>query len=232
MGRRGTHRRGRGTVRWLLGTGVLAGLLTGCSAPDPLVSESQQAGMYSCMPAPDAAAGVSQWDTPIGYSVGMYYNQSSSPLTVQTVSLVDAHNMVLHGAVVYEMVHFRNPMPFQFPWEYGAGGLRVDPRLVQQIPGAVIPAGVGPVTNVAKQQPNVYEVAVGVSARQPGAAWAAGVDVGYTVNGQAHMIRLMLGFAIGAYSPPNPNLSKGADPLCGTAGKAIEAAFADYQQAK
>jgi hypothetical protein len=206
--------------------GGLAWLLTGCgsAASDPLMTESAQAGMSSCTPEPNPPAGFSRWDTPIAESVGMYYNQSSSPVTVQTVSLVGAHNMVLHGAMVYEMVRYRNPLPSMFLWEYGSSGLRVNAKLVQQVPGAVLAAGIGPVTDFPKQQPNVYEVAVDVTARQPGAAWAAGVNVGYTANGQAHVIRLLIGIAIGAYS--HPDGSDGAGPLCDTAMKGIQSAFA------
>ena len=96
--------------------GGLAGLLAGCgsAAPDPLMTESVQAGMSSCTPEPNPPAGFSRWDTPIAESTGMYYNQSSSQVTVQAVSLVGAHNMVLHGAMVYEMVRYRNPLPFTF----------------------------------------------------------------------------------------------------------------------
>jgi hypothetical protein len=111
-----------------------------------------------------------------------------------------------------------------FLWEYGSSGLRVNAKLVQQVPGAVLAAGIGPVTNFPKQQPNVYEVAVDVTARQPGAAWASGVNVGYTANGQAHVVRLLIGIAIGAYS--HPDGSAGAGPLCDAAMKGIQSAFA------
>jgi hypothetical protein len=216
-------------ARCLVTAGGLAGLLTGCgsSPPDPLVSASVQAGMITCTPAPNVAAGISRWDTPVAATVGMYYNQSTAPVTVQTVSLVGAHNMVLHGAMVYEMAQYRNPLPNVFLWEFGSAGLRVNADLVQQVPGAVLGPGIGPVTNFVKQQPNVYEVVVDVTARQPGAAWAAGVNIGYTANGQAYTIRLLIGFAIGASSRPGGNNSD--DPLCDTATNAIESAFATLQ---
>jgi hypothetical protein len=157
----------------------------------------------------------------------MYYNQSSAPVTVQAVSLVVAHNMVLHGAMVYEMVQYRNPLPSMFQWEYGSSGLRVNAKLGQPVPGAVLAAGSGPVTNFPKQHPNVYIVAVDVTARQPGAAWATGVNVGYTANGQAHVIRLLIGFAIGADLHPD---GPGDDLLCETATHAIQSAWTSAQQ--
>ena len=216
-------------ARCLVTAGGLAGLVTGCgsSPPDPLMTVSAQAGMITCTPAPNVGAGISRWDAPVAATVGTYYNQSSAPAAVQTVSLVGAHNMVLHGAMVYEMVRYRNPLPNVFLWEYGSAGLRVNAELVQQVPGAVLGAGVGPVANFPEQQPNVYEVVVDVTARQPGAAWAAGVNIGYSANGQAHTIRLLIGFAIGASSRPEGNNSD--DPLCGTATNAIESAFASLQ---
>jgi hypothetical protein len=209
--------------------GGLAGLLAGCgsSAPDPLMTLSVQAGMITCTPAPNAGVGISSWHTPVAATVGMYYNQSRAPVTVQAVSLVGAHNMVLHGAMVYKMVRYRNPLPNVFLWEYGSPGLRVNAKLVQQVPGAVLGTGIGPVANFVKQQPDVYEVVVDVTARQPGAAWAAGANVSYTANGQGHMIRLLIGFAIGASSSPVAN--DGDDPLCDTARAAVESAFASLQ---
>jgi len=210
--------------------GGLLGLLTGCGSAVPLVTISQQAGMSSCTPAPNLPAGIGlgigRWNSPFGVSAGMYYNQSSAQVTVRTVSLVGAHNMVLHGAMVYEMVRYRNPLPTMFRWEYGSGSgpLRVNAQLVQHVPGAVLAAGIGPVTNFPKQQPNVYEVAVDVSARQPGAAWAVGVNVGYTAGGQAHVLRLLIGIAIGAYS--HPDASDDPGPLCDKAMNAIQSAFA------
>jgi hypothetical protein len=110
-----------------------------------------------------------------------------------------------------------------FQWEYGSTGGRVNAALVQQVPGAVIPPGLGPVANFVKQHPNVYEIAVDVSARQPGPAWAEGVDVGYVANGQSESIRLYIGLAIGA--GPQPASANQSDPLCDKAMNAIQAAF-------
>jgi hypothetical protein len=235
MGQRAARRRRLQRACLLLMAAGLAGLLTGCGSAAPLVTESEQAGMSTCTPAPNpiAGIGISRWSSPVGVAVGMYYNQSSASVTVQTVSLVAEHNMVLHGAMVYEMARYRNPLPNMFQWEYGSSGLKVNAKLVQQVPGAVIGAGIGPVTDLPKQQPNVYEVAIDVTARQPGAAWAAGVNVGYTANGQAHEIRLLIGFAIGAYSRPGAYLhptGPADDPLCETATQAIESAWASAQQ--
>jgi hypothetical protein len=203
----------------------LAGLLAGCGNAASLVTDSQQAGMVLCTPAPNPGAGIGldRWDSAVGLSAGLYYNQSQRPVTVRTVSLVGAHNMVLHGAMVYEMVQYRNPLPLEFEWEYGAKGTQVNAQLVQQVPDDGIPPGIGPVTNFVRQHPNVYEIAVDVSARQPGAAWADGVDVGYVANGQAQVIRLYIGLAIAAGG--HLNAANGDDPLCDQALNAIQAAF-------
>jgi len=212
-------------ARWILLAGGLAWLLAGCGSAAPLVTHTQQAGMSECTPAPNLGAGIGLdgWKSAVGISVGMYYNQSQRPLTVRTVSLVGAHNMVLHGAMVYEMHQYRHPLPSMFRWEYGSKGSGVNSELVQQVPGAVIPPGIGPVANFVKQHPNVYEIGVDVSARKPGAAWADGVDVGYVANGHAEVLRLYIGFAIGAGpQPPAPNDD---DPLCDKAMSAIQAAF-------
>lgn len=180
--------------------------------------------MSFCAPEPHSAdPGFSHWDTPFGAAAGMYYNQSSSPVTVQSVSLVGAHNMVLHGAIVHEMPQYKNPLPVEFVWEYGSDGATVDPKLVQPVPGAVIAAGIGPVTNFPKQHPDVYEIGVDVTARQRGAAWAAGVNVGYTANGQAHTIRLLIGLSIAAGS------SRTFDQQCDAASNGIKATWASLQ---
>jgi hypothetical protein len=227
MGRRGALWQRVRAARWLLLAGGLAGLLAGCGSAAPLMTVSAQAGMSSCLPAPNLAARISHWNSPYGVSAGMYYNQSSVPVTVQAVSLVGAHNMVLHRAVVYEMVRYRDPLPNSFAWGNGPDGMRVNENLVQPVPGAVLAAGKGPVTNFPRQQPNVYEVAVDVSARQPGAAWAAGVNVSYTAGGQAHVIRLLIGIAISAQ--PHHAVTNADDPLCDTAMKAIQSAWRGHQ---
>jgi len=116
MGQRGARARRVHAACWLLMAGGLAGLLAGCGSVAPLITLMAQAGMTSCAAAPDPPVGISRWNSPFGESVGMYYDESSVPVTVQTVSLVGAHNMVLHGAIVYEMVRYRNPLPTAFAW--------------------------------------------------------------------------------------------------------------------
>jgi hypothetical protein len=39
-----------------------------------------------------------------------YYNSSASPVEIESVSLIDSHDLVLHGAVVYEMRHSEDPL--------------------------------------------------------------------------------------------------------------------------
>lgn len=220
------QRAGLHAVRWAVSIAGAALLLAGCgSSAAPLVIHSQQAGMSLCTPAPNPGAGIGldRWDSQVGISAGMYYNQGQRPVTVRTVSLVGAHNMVLHGALVYEMPQYRNPLPTTFKWEYGSRGDGLNVRLVQQVPGAVIPPGIGPVSSFPKQHPDVYEIAVDVSARKPGPAWTEGVDVGYLADGHSGSVRLYIGLAIGA--GPQPPAANGDEPLCDKAMNAIQAAF-------
>jgi hypothetical protein len=45
-------------VRWIWIAAGLAGLIAGCGGAAPLVTESQQAGMSSCVPSPSVGAGI------------------------------------------------------------------------------------------------------------------------------------------------------------------------------
>ncbi|HMH94251.1 MAG TPA: hypothetical protein VK586_24610 [Streptosporangiaceae bacterium] len=53
--------------------------------------------MSSC--APSYSTGPNAWDAPIGYAEDIYWNNSSASLTIEPVSLIDPHNLVLHGSV-------------------------------------------------------------------------------------------------------------------------------------
>ena len=104
--------------------------------------------MSFCAPAPDPRTAITHWDSQVGALAGMYYNSSDYPVTLESVSLLSPHNLVLHGAAVYEMVHYRNSLAIVSAWSQEASFGRVwTPP--QAIPGAVIPAEIGPCSRIS-----------------------------------------------------------------------------------
>jgi hypothetical protein len=122
------YRSGPGTAttwsrlaRSILALGMAAAaavLAAGCShsAAAPLFVDVQQRGLNSCVPAPDAKAGIPRWDSPFGFAVGGYYNQASTPVTVESVSLIDPHNVRLRSVVVYDTNRNRSQLPLNLVW--------------------------------------------------------------------------------------------------------------------
>ena len=81
-------------------------LTAACSAgggAGPLMAGGNKAAK-SCAPAPNkvAADAVPAWNSPVGFTGAWYYNSSASPVTVESVSLIGAHNLILHKAIVYQ----------------------------------------------------------------------------------------------------------------------------------
>jgi hypothetical protein len=74
---------------------------------------SAQEAFIGCMPAPDPGAGIIRRDSQIGYYAGIYYNQSSGPVTMESVSLLHPHNLIFHGAAVYKVAHFKILLPLR-----------------------------------------------------------------------------------------------------------------------
>jgi hypothetical protein len=151
----------------------------------------------------------------------MYYNQSGAPVTVTSVSLLDPHNLTLHGAVLYEMAHYAHALTPISGWEdEEEGSLPSDWARRQPIPGAVIPAEDGPISGsqFAARRPNTYQVAVDVSvaARAPG--WALGVVMNYTASGQHYTLTLWAGMGV---APTTGNMAS----ACEQTSKAIQAGF-------
>src|SRR6266436_3614764 len=109
----GALRRGPRSGRYTMISGLSAILLSACAAsaapPPPLMSHTAQRGISTCIQAPDQSSGIDSFDSPIGLSPGLFYNQSGESLTVESVSLLRPHNLVLHAVVVYEMAHYSNP---------------------------------------------------------------------------------------------------------------------------
>ena len=209
--------------RWVVLASVLlaisALITTGDRAADgsPLGIETAQKGMAFCAPAPDPGTTITRWNSQVGALAGMYYNSSAYPVTIESVSLLSPHNLVLHGAAVFEMVHYRNSIALESAWSQEASSGRVwTPQ--QAIPGAVIPAEIGPLapSDFPVKKPDVYEIAVDISDASPAGGWALGVSVDYRYLGNTYKFKLLTGMAIGSGQS-----SSGCDaPM-----KAIQAVF-------
>src|ERR1700761_7530249 len=159
--------------------GVCLTLLSACggAADSPLFTLTAQKGVTVCTPNDNPAAGMTSWRTPVGMAFGMYYNQSWAPVKVVSVSLVDAHNLAVRGAVVYKMIQDEHPLPYVWTWadEIAGGEPRPEWAARQTVPGAVIPPGGGPPPgNFIAAHRDVYQVAAEVQEIAPGDAWAAG----------------------------------------------------------
>ena len=72
-------------------------LLAACSAGSrpPLVDMKAQEGEKVCFPAPNGAADTPAWNSPVGFALNLYYNASSTPVEVESVTLIDPHNLIL-----------------------------------------------------------------------------------------------------------------------------------------
>ena len=179
----------------------LAGALTcaaiisaigGCGdSPDPLQADVQQRGSASCTPAPNPPGNISAWNSHIAFALDMFVNVSRSPLTIESVSLIDSHNLVLHGAVVYEMANSQHPMITEQAWApIGNSGL-------PKVPGAVIPAGFPTTSFKPRYSLNTYEIVPDISLAKPGGGWAIGIKVTYKGKGQTYTVKAYTGYAIG-----------------------------------
>lgn len=120
---------------------VVAACGSSSSNTPQLTLVNAQRVLIACLPAPDTQAGVPRWDSPIGFYGGIYYNQSSVPVTVESALLLDPHNLTLHGAAIYKMPHFDLALPYEWAW----GQERIYDTTAQwaairhPIPGAIIP---------------------------------------------------------------------------------------------
>jgi hypothetical protein len=162
--------------------------------------DSAQEAFVGCLPAPDPGSTATQWNSPIGFSGGIYYNQSPGPVTVESASLLDPHNLTLHGVFVYKMSHYNIALPYEWPWgqegsQYSAAQWAA---IRQPIPGAIIPPEKGPipVKDFDKTKPDVYEVAVDMSASSHTGGWAAGVVLEYRTGSATYTSTLRVGLVI------------------------------------
>jgi hypothetical protein len=175
---------------------------------------SAQESFIGCIPAPDPGAGIDQWNSQIGYYAGIYYNQSSGPVTVESVSLLHPHNLILHGADVYKVAHFKISLPYEWAWgkEGTAHSATQWAAIRQRIPGATIPRENGPIApaDFMRLNPDVYEIAVDMSAASPAGGWTPGVVVTYRAGGATYTSTLMVGLAIGSATKPLSSACDGA----------------------
>ena len=199
---------------------LLAGCSANSSAGRPLASGTLQKGEEGCSEAPntDPSAGVPAWNSQIGWAIASYYNTSASPAELESVSLIDAHGLILHTAFVYEMRHSENPLILADGW--GKMSQSADPGMWarrQSVPGAVIPPETSTVGTPGPNARDEYEVVLDISAKTPAGGWAIGQQVTYRQGNAQYTIRSYAGYAIG---PPGPD-----GPKCQTQENAIAAAW-------
>jgi hypothetical protein len=193
----------------------------GSASAPPIALATAQKDAIACILTPDSLAGASRWNSPVGSALGMYYNQSAAPVTVTSVSLLDPHNLTLHGAVLYEMAHYAHALTPISGWEDEEdGSLASDWARRQPIPGAVIPAEGGPISasQFAAKRPDTYQVAVDVSVATRAPGWALGVVMNYTASGQHYTLTLWAGMGV---APTTGNMAS----ACEQTSKAIQAGF-------
>jgi hypothetical protein len=185
---------------------VLGAGVTACASGDaggPLVLGDVQEGMSACM-ADSPSSGLPTWDAPVGYAEEMFWNKSARPLRVESVRLLDPHNLVLHGSVLYRMAHTSHALPTSWAWTQIG---QEDPalwRARQRIPGAVMPPVGGPVEVNGNINTKVdrWEIVVDISAASPAGGWALGEVVQYQAGGQAYTLEAREGLSIGTSRRP------------------------------
>jgi hypothetical protein len=181
-------------------------LTAACSAGGgaaPLVTPNNEA-VLACATAPNKALvdDTPAWNSPVGFALSWYYNTSASPVIVESVSLIDAHNLVLHKAIVYEAERERNQITPVDGWP--AISLGSDPASWarrQPIPGAVIDPDP---PNASATTHNAYQIVLDISAKTPAGGYAIGQEVTYRQGNTVYTIRCYSGYAI---SPPGSSMT-------------------------
>jgi hypothetical protein len=203
-----------------LGFGEALLLTAACSTggrADPLVTQNNEA-VQACVPAPNSypSDDIPARDSPVGFAFVWYYNASASPVVVESVSLIDAHNLVLHKAVVYEAEREQHQLTLADGWP--AISLGSEPAAWaqrQSVPGAVIrpdPPNAGITTHDA------YEVVLDVSAKTRAGGYAIGQRVTYRQANAQYTIRCYAGYVISPPGGPEGGLQ------CSASEKAISGA--------
>jgi hypothetical protein len=212
----------RRVVACVLACAAVLAVVAGCadSPPrGPLAADVAQKSSATCVPAPNPGSAITSWHSTIWFALDMFVNQSRSELTIESVSLIDPHNVTLRGALVYEMAHSQHPL-------LQTGGLAdlgksvptADWARRQPVPGAVIAAGHKGMKLLPSASLNIYEIVPAVEQKAPGGGWALGEVVSYRASGQTYTVRAYTGYAIGV---PAAN----SKDSCSAQLKAINAAF-------
>ena len=197
---------------------LLAACSGGVSAGQPLVAATSK-GAQACVPAPNLPVDdIPAWNSPVGFALDWYYNASASPVEIESVSLIDSPNLVLHQALVYEAKREQHQLILNDGWPLIS--TNSDPgewARRQGVPGALVspdPSDAGPTTHDA------YEVVLDISAKTPSGGYAIGQQVTYRQGNVQYTIRSYSGYAI---SPPGPQGQDGG--RCSAFQKAISAAW-------
>jgi hypothetical protein len=188
---------------------------------------SAQEGVLGCIPAPNPGTAITRWNTAIGFALDMFYDRSRSPLTITAVTLIDPHNLLLHGALVYEMVHNAHPLILEDAWS--TIGQHAPPQAWaarQPVPGAVMPPENAAPEVHGHRNPasNVYEVVPDISVQKPGGGWAIGVAITYKVGLRTYHFKAYGGYAIGVSRAQSAT-------YCTPQLNAIQKAFRNLKQA-
>jgi hypothetical protein len=198
-------------------------LISGCGAAavPPLITPNLPKTIV-CAEMPFAKLGILSWHTPIAFTTDWYVNQGRQPVTLKSVSLIDPHGLVLHQALVYEMLHARHPLSLAIAWSQAdRGALPSAWNRRQLIPGAVIPTGhaAGVLTRLSNKD-NLYVVVEDITATTPGGGWALGEKLAYLAGGSTYTIEVHTGIGIGSERVPFQN-------SCNDAYNTMQSKFGD-----
>jgi len=122
---------------------------------------------------------------PTAFGLDYLSNQSSKPLTVDSIDLLNAHSLRLVGAAIVPEPHASGGVGDGLAWPPTSSD--VDPalwRLREDIPGAVIPPEGGPFSKVRSP----YQVVVGVQPTTTTGGWADGITVTYHQGGRHRIL--------------------------------------------
>ena len=170
---------------------IVAGLSAcsgGSGSPGPLAVRVQQRGQADCSPAPNPSTATVSWNTPIWFAIDSFANTSGGPLTIKSVSLIDAHNVVLRGAVAYDEGDHsqRELMQTGATADIARSVPPPDWARHQAVPGAVIPPG-----------HDLWQIFPEVAQVHRGGGWAIGEIVRYSAGGQTYSVKVYTGYGIG-----------------------------------
>ncbi len=180
--------------------------------PSPLYVDVQQHSAIFCAQEP-----AGHWDAPIGFTGGAYYNQSAKPLSIEAVSLIDPHGVILRSSLVYEQLHYKYPLPLDMQWsQFVHYSAPAQWAARQAIPGAVLPPGRPFKFSLHL---TVYQIAVEIVPTSPRGGWTDGLLVKYKTNGTSYTARSYTGWAIA------PKAATKDGPFCTWQENGIHAAW-------